>query len=266
MAQTLGLNARSVKMKLYSPVDSPVIIGCTGGSGSRLLQHIVSDAGVFMGKNLNNSRDAMDFEPFLDEVINPILAQTRSVNYHSEMFTAHVERLRTLIENYVMEIPAISLSWGWKCPRNIYILPLIHALYPNMRFIHLVRDGRDMALSGNQNQLRKHYSYYFGKPLSDSLPVYSIELWQGVNIDAAHWAKAILQENYYRLKFEDLCTDPQNSISGLAKFLDGNWNVDTLAKLVQTPDTVGRYLQLENAQRMKLERAGAEGLKYFGYV
>ena len=46
--------------------------------------------------------------------------------------------------------------WGWKEPRSIYLLPFFHQQLPALRFLHVVRDGRDMALSANQNQLRKH--------------------------------------------------------------------------------------------------------------
>ena len=37
--------------------------------------------------------------------------------------------------------------WGWKEPRSIYLLPFFHRHLPALRFLHVVRDGRDMALS-----------------------------------------------------------------------------------------------------------------------
>ena len=42
-----------------------------------------------------------------------------------------------------------------------------HAISPALRFLHVVRDGRDMALSENQNQLRKHGE---AAPIPEDLP------------------------------------------------------------------------------------------------
>lgn len=43
--------------------------------------------------------------------------------------------------------------WGWKSPRSLYYLPLFHhMLGGNFKIIHVVRDGRDVALGDNQAQ------------------------------------------------------------------------------------------------------------------
>src|SRR6185295_5028100 len=41
--------------------------------------------------------------------------------------------------------------WADKTPNNVRALPKLLTWYPNGRFIHLIRDGRDVACS-----LRKH--------------------------------------------------------------------------------------------------------------
>ena len=44
-------------------------------------------------------------------------------------------------------------KWGWKSPRSIYYLPYYKAVLGDaFRFIHVVRDGRDVALGDNQMQ------------------------------------------------------------------------------------------------------------------
>ena len=37
--------------------------------------------------------------------------------------------------------------WGDKTPRYVESIPFISGLFPDARFVHLVRDGRDVALS-----------------------------------------------------------------------------------------------------------------------
>ena len=46
-----------------------------------------------------------------------------------------------------------TLGWGWKIPGNFYILKQLAERYPNLKYIHSLRNGLDMAFSKNQNQL-----------------------------------------------------------------------------------------------------------------
>ena len=38
-------------------------------------------------------------------------------------------------------------KWGWKNPRTIFLISFLVHIYPNMRYIHVVRDGRDIAFN-----------------------------------------------------------------------------------------------------------------------
>ena len=82
--------------------------------------------------------------------------------------------------------------WGWKEPRSIYLLPFLHRHLPSLRFLHVVRDGRDMALSANQNQLRKHGDAA-AIPADLSPPERSIALWSWVNLTAARYGEEHLR-------------------------------------------------------------------------
>src|SRR5213075_744488 len=88
--------------------------------------------------------------------------------------------------------------------RSIYLLPFLHAQFAQLKFIHVMRDGRDMALSQNQNQLRKHGRAVlsWGERLFGSIPERSVLLWEKVNSQAADYGKARLRESYLRVRFE----------------------------------------------------------------
>ena len=43
--------------------------------------------------------------------------------------------------------------WGFKAPASLAALPVHQRFWPNMNFVHVLRDGRDIALSDNQNQV-----------------------------------------------------------------------------------------------------------------
>ena len=69
--------------------------------------------------------------------------------------------LRALVARQHAE--ADGRPWGWKEPRSVYLLPFLAAELPGLRFLHVVRDGRDMAFSENQVQLRKHGDAVLGR-------------------------------------------------------------------------------------------------------
>ena len=118
------------------------MIGATGGSGTRVLAAIVQRGGMFVGSDLNRSLDALDFAAFFDRWVG------------RELPPGAAAELRALVARQHEE--AGGRPWGWKEPRSVYLLPFLAAELPGLRFLHVVRDGRDMALSENQVQLRKH--------------------------------------------------------------------------------------------------------------
>lgn len=49
---------------------APVIVGAMGGSGTRLISRFLRDLNFYMGKDLNDSNDTMNFVDFYDKWIN----------------------------------------------------------------------------------------------------------------------------------------------------------------------------------------------------
>ncbi len=159
--------------------------------------------------------------------------------------------------------------WGWKAPRTIYLLPFLHAQFPGLKFIHVIRDGRDMAFSKNQNQLRKH-----GRAIltlterwSYPKPVRSILLWERVNLRAALYGEMHLRENYLRLRFEDLCRASIQNTRQIMQFLHANVDVETIARAeISPPSSIGRWQEEPPEMLAEIEQAAAVALKKFGYM
>ena len=76
-----------------------------------------------------------------------------------------------------------------------------------------------MALSTNQNQLRKHGP---AAPIPPDLPEAerSIALWGWVNLAAARYGEEHLGPRYLRIRFEDLCASPVEIASEILRFLE----------------------------------------------
>jgi len=227
------------------------VIGATGGSGTRVLAAIVQRAGMFIGSDLNRSLDALDFAAFFDRWVG------------REPTPEAAAELRALVERQHQE--ADGRPWGWKEPRSVYALALIRAEVPGVRFLHVVRDGRDMALSANQVQLRKHGDAVLGAS-DEPDELRSISLWREVNLRAADFGERELGDRYLRIRFEDLCAEAAATVEQVLRFfgLEGD-AARIAAEEVQTPATLGRWREAESELRATLTERAADALERFGY-
>ncbi|MDQ2935964.1 MAG: sulfotransferase [Acidobacteriota bacterium] len=121
--------------------------------------------GLFIGEELNNSEDAIEFGDYSDRWVSTYIP-----HWNSEL-SVKIQAQMTGDLECLLETHCASLSparpWGWKEPRTIFLLAFFHKYFPNMKFLHVVRDGRDMACSANQNQLESHRAErLFAKALS----------------------------------------------------------------------------------------------------
>jgi hypothetical protein len=157
--------------------------------------------------------------------------------------------------------------WGWKTPRSLYLLPFLDRRLPGLRFLHVVRDGRDMAFSSNQLQLTAFGGILLG-PEHDGLgaPERSIALWSRANCAAADFGERELGPRYARVRFEDLCRDPVGEAEAILRFFGLDPSVAAVAHTeVESPASIGRWREHPELHA-SLARHGAEGLARFGYA
>ena len=173
------------------------------------------------------------------------------------------------LARHIPETERRGALWGWKAPRSIYLLPFLQAECPHIKFIHLLRDGRDMALSPNQNQLNKHGSAVLSWPerLFRSKLERSLLLWGRVNLRAAEFGESTMQQDYLRVRFEDLCAKPVETTAQILNFLGARVDPDAIARAeITPPSTLQRWRTYPPELIAKLERLGAHSLRRFGYL
>src|SRR3954449_12702801 len=216
----------------------PSIMGATGGSGTRVVARIARRAGLFIGANLNPAEDSMEMAEYYDRWINHVL---QGFDVEGDMRT----ELDALLERHCA--PMDGQRWGWKEPRSIFLIPFLARALPGMRFIHVVRDGRDLAFSKNQNQVRKHAWAMLGAaPMEpDDSPPRSIALWNAANMAAADAGESELGERYLRIRFEDLCAQPEQTAAQVLDFLELEGDPAELAREVEPPPTLGRWREAD---------------------
>ena len=203
----------------------PVVVGGTGGSGTRAVARFLRRCGLDMGES-NTVADALAFVDVLDKHINEVLRIVRGTNYDASQLE---ESLRnSILQDYRAAAfrhkrgMAPNIRWGFKNPRHIFLLPLLDVAFPGAVFIHLVRDGRDMLLSENKRQAVSHFEALFGEPFTDS-PADVARFWAATNTGARAYGLRHLGARYINVRIEDLCGPEQSShIRTLAELLGLN--------------------------------------------
>ncbi len=242
------------------------MIGATGGSGTRVVGRIVRAGGMFIGSNLNDYQDALDLAHFSDRWINGFVACGGLDGLASDTRATMEDDLAVTLEKHRQPLPENALAWGWKEPRSIYLVSFFDTVMPGFRFLHFMRDGRDMAFSENQQQLKKH-----GDAVLSGIPrrkkqLRSIALWSTINTQAADFGERHMRGRYLRIRFEDLCSAPAETVERIYDFLGLTGDVATAAAEVRPPDTLGRWQSGRKRTLAELHEAAGPALERFGYL
>jgi hypothetical protein len=241
-----------------------------------VLARIAQHAGFYMGANHNFALDAMDFVPWVvrwlpEYLVNlhPTLANPtdrqetpdpQGVDPMNRDFNLALRCLRR-------RIPDPGMPWGAKGPRFVYMLPYLLEWFPVLRFIHVVRDGRDMAFAGNQSQVQDYGGLLLGPEWNGRPePVRSAALWNKVNVDAHDYGTTRLTDRYLLIRFEDLCDDPARWVQAVFSFIGcGKAAPEAIGEVRKQP-TTGRWKKQDPALVEEVVAASRTGLDRFGYV
>jgi Sulfotransferase family len=105
-----------------------------------------------------------------------------------------------------------ATRWADNSPEEMLYMPAIKQAFPNALFIHIIRDGRDVAASLNQQG--------WIRPLpGDSQLMASGLYWQWIVRKGRQYGKA-LGGDYFEQQFEDLVARPQQALGELGRFLE----------------------------------------------
>jgi Sulfotransferase family len=105
---------------------------------------------------------------------------------------------------------------GDKTPRYVRSLPTLHALWPEARFVHIIRDGRDVCLSvlnWGKGPTGRFTAW-------DEDPVSVVALWWRWHVLLGRQdGKALGGRLYHEARYESLVSDPARECAELCTFL-----------------------------------------------
>ena len=118
------------------------------------------------------------------------------------------------------------IFWGDKNNHYLDSLPLLTQLFPNAKYLHIVRDGRDIACSYREVMARG-LSGRFTPRLPQDL-VRTAEEWSGNIHKVERFFQEINKENSCVVRYEDLTAFPEKELKKICKWLDVNYEDDML--------------------------------------
>ena len=109
---------------------------------------------------------------------------------------------------------------GEKTPDNTRYLHVLSDMFPQAKFIHIVRDPRDVAVSGwchNKRIAPQWLNEKYGSFSNYALDI--ARLWE-LDITMARKHKDTFPDNFFEVRYEDLLKNIDPVVNKLLKFLD----------------------------------------------
>lgn len=186
-------------------------------------------------------------------------------------------------ESYAGLIDAIMKSyagsqgkqrWGDKTPYYTPDIDVLSTIFPGAKFIQVLRDGRDVALSQRKIEWCSSNSFRLAHD------------WMWKTMICHKVGRALGAERYLELRYEDLVRDPESSLRQICAFLGEDFDgrmlqyhetaqgvvpSDSLKwhrNSVRAPDASKVFAwktELPEADRIIFEEIAGEALDYFGY-
>lgn len=121
---------------------------------------------------------------------------------------------------------------GDKTPGYVRKMNTLHSLWPKARFVHLIRDGRDVYLSMRHRPLHRPKAGVFDSWAEQ--PALTAALWWEFNVRVGRKAGNSLPSGlYYEMRYESLVAHPREECEALSAFLGLPYD-DTMLRFHET--------------------------------
>jgi hypothetical protein len=217
-----------------SPNPYVFIVGCPR-SGTTLLQRIVnahSEIAIIPESHwiprLFDKRWGVTLEGLVTpELISYLLAQPKFGDLHLDQGNLEEWLASHPSASYADFVAAIFDQYGRnqgkalvgnKTPGLVRRLGTLHALWPQARFAHLIRDGRDVYLSTAHRSLKNPKRGIFDT--WEENPATTVALWWELNVREGRRVGNLLgRELYHEIRYESLVARPEEECAALCAFL-----------------------------------------------
>ena len=185
----------------------PVFIVGLPRSGSTLVEQILVSQGEVYGAGEQR-------------LMRPLAEQALRLLARGEPDIVTLQALRVLGRSYkdaLWRLAPTARSIADKMPGNVFYLGLIHLMLPEARFIHTMRDLRDVCVSCFT------VPFHAGHGYSDDLTALGRHALRYRAL-ARHWRQALPPGRVFDVRYEDLVADLPGTVGPLLDYLGLAWN------------------------------------------
>jgi hypothetical protein len=137
--------------------------------------------------------------------------------------------------------------YGEKTPSNALLISDLAAVFPESRFIHIVRDGRNAALS-------IHDAWWWKRSLAEALLT-----WKDTVEGGREQGSPLGPGRYQEIRYEDLVRDTEPTLKRLCEFIELDYDPVMLRYYERADDLINE--QDEPAEFANLQKPPTEGVR-----
>ena len=210
------------KVSAQLHLEKPVVVMGRGHSGTRIMAWALEALGIRMGTIKSKPTGDCQDRRFTG-TIKKLARRTLHLPAAATPVKKDLKTFQKAVYNYMDWLDDVTPAWGWKFPETYLIGNIVEATFPNARYIHMIRDGRDLAF-------KMHLTDDSNRGLGRTLLKYLNAVDQPDHIQAAlSWNFQVkrfaifaddLGGRLHTLTFEALCQNPIGEMDKVASFLD----------------------------------------------
>jgi hypothetical protein len=259
----------------YADAPDPIIFLARGHSGTRALARILDKAGIYMGthddpRNLNETLDSLHWAYRFQSPLTPEhFVWGEGCALRSRVEEQHVrDRAEACRRDHLAAYQ--GGRWGFKTGGAMFCYELYDLVFPQAKYIYMVRDGRDVTLSHqaffhltNPRSRDREWELFkiltFG--ISNDLETCPFEFPDSPHPDDAvmnhrYWiqakswreharmvasleARGRLSGRVHLVRYEDLCREPRATLAALFQFLELELDTATIENAVHNLHIAG---------------------------
>jgi len=261
-------------------MKNPIIVLGMHRSGTTLITKLLSEFNIFWGSDLDENFESMFFHTINEWVLRRIGGSWSSpndikflykspklVNKATKILENELKSVRFYqylgLKNILVKNEILDGNWGWKDPRNILTLPLWLNIFKNPKVIYVKRNGIDIAASLVKRQKEYVESENFNpfikftfkqkiKNLLSPIEIYQYNALRCINLLEAYQLWEVYTETAeqiyldlsvlkFAFKYEDLLSEPYNTLKKMVGFLEVSSNDVEIQNLVSKINFSRKY-------------------------
>ena len=276
---------------------NPVVVVGMHSSGTSLVSRILDDCGVMMGKDLQEDHESIFFISLNEWIYGNAGASWERPGALSEL--TNLPPAMESVEEYIRKRLSSRSSrkysgkplknglfdmderWGWKDPRNGPTLPLWRSIWPDMKVIHVIRHGVDVAASlktrnsahweGDVSRFKKWLPTYSWR--SSKSPIMRGQRSSTLEGGLSFWSEQLEIESEilapiedkHVVRYEELLSSPRDSITKILEYISIEITEEKLTLIEETINPSRAFAFMNNPELLEFAEKNAETLEKHGY-